>query len=63
MTKRIENHSGGSPDIRPESGLGANAYFNSLPAHVQEMILARRESIRSESAPYSPADLPPPRGG
>jgi len=48
----------------PRQGLGgllgtspsARQYFNSLPQYVQEMILQRRESIKSEDELHNYAD-------
>ena len=62
MTKKNGNHSAGSLGDQPGRGMDANQYFSSLPENVQEMIIARRESIKSEDMLYRPADAPPPRG-
>ncbi len=47
---------GEKPGFLPPGSEEAQKYFSSLPRNVQEMVVRRRESIRSQDEPRGCAD-------
>jgi len=48
MARNKQGSSGQAVNALASTSIGAKQYFCSLPEHVQEMIIKRRENIKSE---------------